>query len=791
MIPRFLSILFTSLILLLFCFEVEASEQLSSSGKNLAGVQCIHYWEKGDTLVPSGKTVGQDVGDPPDETYKHYGTYLCQTNLSKEEALAGKYLFIGEVGDASYVQVTKVNGQNVKKISIDHGLSPESESEAVYMRYIPFFVPIRDLYVEDGEYEFKIRYKDLIPLQVGIRSGAPTLESFSGVIGRALKCSPAFTFHVFQIVSFLLLGVSFLIWPKILLKNRFVFVLASVAAGTVILQVSAIPRSFVSPIWAQRLNDFSQILSFPFLSAALLVFFRPKDSKNKRNILWGHVLSSVAAVGFLLTLEKFDRPYIVAYGISLLFLGGIPCLALGLAIRWKTLLFTAGPRAPMFFSILYAVLGILYFSDIVNLVLLGSRYYYFNHYLFFSSIVFSIWYLQSTISPNEVKLRNDLELFKRKAYGVVASRRKEEGDTLAVFAKELAILLSSKRISIQELVDGRLKFVGYFGNYEKTQGLHEIKTPSLIEDAIKTRSIQCGHLVSTNNSKIFTDVIVIPLETDSNVIGVLCFTDFVTGSVPQFLRDRMEIIKNECEPLLCLLISERHNRSKDKLIQMMRNRTHPLQLSSEDYFLKNFDISPSLQSHAFIYGDLVGSVELNERYGESRAVEKVLDEYLALAWERYKHLGVVISRTKGDLVSFVVPNQSCDSSDAQAVIRCYEILQYLAKTSSNLQFIGRSHGIALPLRFRFALSVVPKPLRATSADESLKSFNLLIDEAIDVAARIVSGVALDGECLVMEAAYKHLSSESSLMELNDQRVKGKSIPVKLWTLNGNILQNVA
>ena len=751
---------------------------------------CTHFWERNGALIPSGKEVGQDVGDPPNSSFEKTGTYLCRVYLTESDATSGRYLFIGEVGDASYAELTSINGRPIKRLPINHGLSPDLK-DAVYTRYVPFIVSLRDLYVEDGVHEFKIRYKDLFPFQVGIRSGLLTIEPFTGVIKRALRCSPAFTFQIVQILIFLLLAISFLTWPKLQWTSRLRFFGAALVGAVVIIQISAIPRSFLSVLWATRLNDFSQLLSFPIIGYALLIHFQPKKSVWKRAIPRIHMALAIAAVGLLLAIGKRDRTYMVSYGISLFSLGGLPCFTLGYAIRRRWMLFTGGPVLPRALYRSYMSLGVLYAVDVVNLVFLQSRYYYFNHFLFFSTILLSLWYLQSSVSPNELKLRSDLEMRKRKAYSAVASRRTQEADTLAVFTKDLASLLTSGRISIQEIVDGRLRFVGYFGGYTDTQGLHEIKFPSLVADAIQTRKIQYGSMPSKTSSPAMTDVIIIPLESDSEVIGVLCVTDFVDGNIPEFYRERMEVVKHECEPVLSLLISERHSRSKDRLIQMMRNRTHPLQLKSEEYFLKNFDMAPSLQNHAFIYGDLVGSVELNERYKDTQSVEKAIDEHLALVWDKFKHLGVVVSRTKGDLISFVVPIQTADSSEAEAVKRCWEILRYLSCPQVDLQGIGRSHGIALPLQYRFAMSVIPKPLRSTSSDESLKSFNLLVDEAIDSAARVVSGVALDGECLVMEPAKRYLPQEIPLMEVGDRRVKGKAVPIKLWTLNGETLQRVA
>jgi len=53
-------------------------------------------------------------------------------------------------------------------------------------------------------HHFEIRYKDIIPLQVGIRSGAPTVENLKGTLLRTLAFSKAFIFHIVQLVGFLI-----------------------------------------------------------------------------------------------------------------------------------------------------------------------------------------------------------------------------------------------------------------------------------------------------------------------------------------------------------------------------------------------------------------------------------------------------------------------------------------------------------------------------------------------------------------------------------------------------------
>ena len=762
------------------------------SGPGVERVSCQHYWEGPGGYVASGLRVGHDVGTPPDPSYSKSGAYICHVRLTKKDAVRSQYLFIGEVGDASYVQVLRVNGKSTERIPVNHGLSADTAA-SFYTRYWPFVVSIRDLYEGDGEYQFLIKYLDIIPHQAGIRSGDVTLEDFSGVIRRVLTCSPAFTFHVLQIIFFCLLSLSFLVWPKLPARHRLLFAASALVSAGVILQITAIPRTFFSAIVAVRLNDFMQLLSFPLMGASLLSFFKVRSKQKQRVFIVAHTAAVFCAIIICIKAEHNDSLYMALWGSSLLLLGGGPCFWFGYGIIKNKFDFLGGPKTPKHLGYIYATLGALYLFDIVNLLALNSRYYYFNHYLFFSIIMTTIWRMQINIGPNEILLRAALDEQNRGAYQHITNGRTDELDALRIFTEKFATLLGSSRMSIQEVVGDRLRFLGHYGLYKNIQGLHEIKTASLVAKAIDTGIVQFDRMPSTTSSGVATDVVVLPLESNSIVIGVLCATDF-TGSghrLPAFYRERMERIRRECEAVFALLLSEHRNRSNDRLIQMMRNRTHPLQLKSEEYFLNNFDISPKIQSHAFIYGDLVGSVELNEKYKETNAVECAIDEHLAMVWNRFKHLGVVVSRTKGDMISFVVPNQVTDLSEREAVLRCYQVLRYISQSQPELRTIAKKYKISVDLQYRFAMSRVQRPLAESSADASLRSFNLLVDEAIDTAARIVSGVALDGECLILEPAKNALTEVGEIFELEPQRLKGKSASVRLWSLNGNVLRDAA
>jgi len=94
-------------------------------------------------------------------------------------------------------------------------------------------------------------------------------------------------------------------------------------------QLTAIPRSFFSPIVAMRLNDISQIISFPILVAAFLLYFKPRNGSYCDLFLKIHILFSFLAGSSLFLFSERSYTYIAYLGGWLLFLGGIPCFMAG------------------------------------------------------------------------------------------------------------------------------------------------------------------------------------------------------------------------------------------------------------------------------------------------------------------------------------------------------------------------------------------------------------------------------------------------------------------------------
>jgi len=230
----------------------------------------------------------------------------------------------------------------------------------------------------------------------------------------------------------------------------------------------------------------------------------------------------------------------------------------------------------------------------------------------------------------------------------------------------------------------KIEIFGVTGDYRDSDQLSDIIPNSFIAEAINKGDLMVRSVVSKSKPELETDLMVMPLANDKALTGVICATEFFGGSVSPFIECRLELVKNECEPLFNLLLAERKLRAKDTLIYLMRNRVHPLQIKSEEYFLKNFDISPEQTGHPFIFADLVDSVSLNEHYKDKGLVQKTIDDHLNLVWEKFKHLGIVLSRTKGDLISIVVPNQKIDSTNS-ATERCLEIMQFLAECSPSFR----------------------------------------------------------------------------------------------------------
>jgi len=746
---------------------------------NSPSVSCTHYWEKGGTLVASGKDVGTDVGIPPDQSFSTKGTYLCQVEITKEVVAENKYLFLGEIGDASYVEVLTVDGKYVRTLPITHGLSPDPNIKPVYTRYIPFVISLRDLYVVDGVHSFKVRYQDLFPFQVGLRSGPPTVESVDGAVLKALATSKSFIWYFSELLFLGFLAVWIITLSNIQFLRRVLLLFTTLFSAIVILQITALPRTFLPIPLAIWLNDMLRLISFPIYSVLFFSFFKTRENSLRNTFLFVQIWGTIAAVSLLSFNHERTVAYLFRYATCLVLLGGLPFIIAGILVLRNRILFTAAPEKPSVLASIYIALGSIFVLDFFNLAILQSRYNYLQNYLFFSGMMTMFWQLQNLEDPADIDFRAKIEVTKKNALKLIARTDVEDADILKKFTWDLASIIKAERVSLSEVVDGKIRFFGIKGFYTNTHGLSEMGTESLSMEAVKSNEIKTAVRGTENET---SDVVVIPLNGDNGVVGIFCASNFEHGRISPFFVNRLDTLKNEVEPILNLALASKQLKAKDRLIQMMRNRVHSLQLESEQFFLKNFDMASGFGGHTFIFADLVDSVGLNERYRNQGLVEKTIDEHLKLVWERFKNLGIILSRTRGDLISIIVPDQSIDINQSDGVKRCQKIMEFLATSSEQFQKIAKSNGIGWPMHYRFAMSRVRGKLTSSDNDMSLKPFTLLVDEAIDAAARVINAVAVTDECILMEPVFPFIERGHNIIEMPPERLKGKGMSVRLLIL---------
>jgi hypothetical protein len=227
------------------------------------------------------------------------------------------------------------------------------------------------------------------------------------------------------------------------------------------------------------------------------------------------------------------------------------------------------------------------------------------------------------------------------------------------------------------------------------------------------------------------------------------------------------------------------NLAQSNLLQIISQRTHSLQLRSEQYFLSHFDLPELSRDYSFIYGDLVGSVLLNEQYGGSR-VGAMVDEHLELLWNKFQNLGIILGREKGDFISVTVPKLASDFGDTESGQRSAQIFRYLNSSEDIFQSIARKHGILLPVSYRFVFACAGKQsLISIQEKASMKAFTYLVDPAIDSAARLLNGFVLPRECIILSNAPEQFFEKNEIVELPAHRIRGKTQEVTIYKLKKN------
>jgi len=760
-------------------------------------VECKHFWKMGAERVLSGKEVGADVGNSP---YGSDGVYECRIFITQHDVLEGRYLFLGEVGDASYVQ--PVSGPNVPLASLPiyHGLSPDATVSSRYLRFVPFVVSLRDLYQADGWHTFELHYRDLIPLQTGIRSGRPSIESTQGAIQRAVFNAPGLSYHLVQIIVFIVIGISVLWWRGVPAANRLRLAATSFGAGAVVVSITSLPRFFLSnPLLTIQINDVVNMISLAMTFLPLVGNVEFQSGRFK----W--VAGGIIGFACVYSATYWFFPAGGTAGFRVFSFGALifaSLYPLGLFWMWRTgvlrptvSLAGQGITGSSYWLLFFSLLG--FWDAGINLLLLNIQFQFFlTHFLFWLPAL--IWQIRLQAKESEAQriLPNEIDKIKNVALRKIAADP-VGARSLDEVCQGYAQLTGADRVSIVEILEGQIKFHGIHGSYERVEGLQPLATDSLIRTVEKTGVLQSGVTAVCTVPKIgvaapktwSSEFYILPLRHQGRLRGAFCLTNFNSGYMSAFLRQRLGSLQSEVEVLFSLLLLERDNRAQANLLQMARLRVHAMQLKSEKYFLDSFVVSDRMQQPAFIVGDLVDSTPLNKVYGAHKT-RSIIHQFLERLFERFKHLGIIVSSRNGDEISIIIPNQEGDDGPEAAIARAYEVIESLS-FDSDLAQIAKENGIGIPFQFKYAASQASNPNENEALSSAIGLLSVVTDSEIDSAYRVMSKVALAGECILLPRLAQEIGKYADLIEVSRDRLKGISSSLSFYLLSRNANRRIA
>lgn len=738
-------------------------------------ITCLHYWKTSSGFVrSSGVVIGKDAGQSPFGTD---GAYKCTVHLEKNDVLQGKYLYLGEIGDASYLELTRgPRGPYRDHLPINHGLSPNHNDHPRYERFIPFIVPVRDIYQADGEHEFMLHYRDLAPKQSGLRSGVPTLEYIGGVVLRAVRNAPALTYHLVQILLLAFLATVALGWRKTRALRKPKFVLSATFAALIIISISAVPRYlFENPNDATRLSDYINLFGFGFVLLPFTEFIKPRSNLPLKELGAVWVLATLTVAVILSRMSLESHYYIPLYCGFLLLEAGILPLAVAYGLVRHTFQTTLSAKPSHRITIALLVLGAIMVWDIlVNVFTLNLSEYFVSHYFYFPIALGLLLHLHYS-EPEFVSTLNDqLQVLATDGQIRVVE---DEGRsfTLNQYCSELGLLLEARRVGIQQIKSDRLRFLGFFGTYNAPEEESKILPGSATWRALKTGQIVVDTAADTETGQP-TSYVVIPLRKGTEIIGLLSATNFNYGYMMPFVHVHLPAIQERCQLLFSNLVMTISHRETITLLETSRLGVPEIQRDSEEYFRKHFNVSRSLRAPAFIMGDLAGSLRLRNQFKD--AVTQSIDSSLRFLWANLQHLGITITREKGDFVVILAQNLDSDRDESDAALRCLEVVKFLSDPPGDYQNIPRSNGVTLDFQFRMAMSQVER----SGKIPDVPRFTALTDTQIDCAGRVVGEIASGGECIVLEYVYDHLPGhlQKQLLQIPPYRIRGIDREIRMY-----------
>ncbi|MGE4232514.1 MAG: hypothetical protein AB7F43_04210 [Bacteriovoracia bacterium] len=713
-----------------------------------AGMNCTVFEEFADGARRSrlDKEVGKDLG----RDFSNEGYYDCQMDLGKEVESSG-FLYIGEVGDASSLTIITPKGRS---IYISHGINNKG-TESFYMRYIPFFVEISRFFDTSGVYHFKLKFTNIFPPQKGLRSGIPVVVDLKSLILKVIWDSRTISYYI------ILALFIFAIFLDDLISRRISRVSSGFLISTILVLVSlsAVPRTFLKPLVAVRLNDCVHMIHY-------FLFFRVLVESVRENYTSrvGKVLTSGLLVGALIyTFFGYWNLTFTGLVYTMFFLAPI-----GLFLR-STFLgkvkYRFGRVFPNWLRFSVVSVFLIYSLDFCNLLFLNSSLPYISHLIGIPVLLIVYKFIRRDRIIMFETLERLSESIRRSTVEYSALKAGETQKSIRQIVKSLGFAVRSGTVSIMREKGEKVFFVVSLDeNSEKFSQLYvKYEDTKFIKNVIHGTSNVYYAEAEGEPLAIY------PVTASGDDRLHISFTGFFENRVPDNMDEILSFVSLDLESFARTFSWKEHAIDQNRLLLAMRGRVHWLQNLTEEYVLTNFLISENVGLVAVIRGDMAYSTSYNELFGVE-TISSVVDRYFETLWKTSSELGFVINRINGDEVFFIFPPLFADEKK-DVVKRAFILLQKLYNHEVELEKIVQQHNINVPIKFRFVLTTISAPV---ANDLSIKSINQVPDTEMDSAKRVLDSIAHEGECIVLEEAMKHIQEEAdNVIELPPTRMRGK------------------
>lgn len=217
--------------------------------------------------------------------------------------------------------------------------------------------------------------------------------------------------------------------------------------------------------------------------------------------------------------------------------------------------------------------------------------------------------------------------------------------------------------------------------------------------------------------------------------------------------------------------------SREKRIQANLSRYIPQHLVQEVMNKDNLSLlKGSYSKCSILFSDIRNFTTLTEEFGAIQIVELLNNYFDAMVRSVHKHNGI-LDKFIGDAIMTVFGVPYANISDSKNAIYCaldmFNKLTHLNKRNTKLPIINIGIGISTG-------NVVSGNIGSENRFEYT-----VIGDSVNLAARLESSTKIyNVNLLICEETYKEVKGDFHCREIDTLLVKGKNIPVKVYTVFG-------